>query len=157
MKSPVTAMTTSAAVCDAPERRLDESAMKPRTAHRQVCRGFTLIEVMVALTIFAFCAVSMVQVLTQSVDNFSKIERKSFGTWIAENKLNELRLQPNFPAIGEKEVDLEYSNREWLVMTKVIKTELATMRRVEVEVYLREPNVSEPIFVAGLSGFVGES
>ena len=131
--------------------------MNPNAACRQSARGFTLIEVMVALTIFAFCAVSMVQVLTQSVDNFSKIERKTFGTWIAENQLSELRLQPEFPSIGEKEVDLEYSNREWLVKTKVIKTELATMRRVEVEVYLREPNIKEPVFVAGLSGFVGES
>jgi len=131
--------------------------MSPNTVGRQFARGFTLIEVMVALTIFAFCAVSMVQVLTQSVDNFSKIERKTFGTWIAENQLSELRLQPEFPSIGEKEADLEYSNREWLVKTKVIKTELATMRRVEVEVYLREPNIKEPVFVAGLSGFVGES
>src|SRR5690554_927995 len=129
----------------------------PRTAVVGQHSGFTLIEVMVALTIFAFCAVSMHFVLSQSVDSFAKIERKSFASWIAENRLAELRLEENFPAAGNSREDVEFSNREWVVDTVIANTQDPNMRRVEVTVNLRLPNIREPVFVTQLTGFLGKN
>lgn len=119
--------------------------------------GFTLIEVMVALTIFAFCAVSMHFVLSQSVDSFAKIERKSFASWIAENQLAELRLEEKLPAARETKTDVEFAGREWEVKTQIANTEDPNMRRVEVTVSLRLPNVREPVFVTQTTGFLGKN
>lgn len=119
--------------------------------------GFTLIEVMVALTIFAFCAVSMHFVLSQSVDSFAKIERKSFATWIAENRLAELRLEEKFPAAGNSNEDVEFAGRDWVVSTIIANTQDPNMRRVEVTVNLRLPNIREPVFVTQLTGFLGKN
>lgn len=126
---------------------------KPFPARGQ--RGFTLIEVMVSLTIFAFCAVSMNYVLTQSVDNFRRMERNTLASWIAENEITELRLRPNYPGAGQQRKRLEYAGRDWELVTQVSNTEDPRMRRVEVSVYLSEQGASEPSLVTSLTGFLG--
>src|SRR5690606_39565425 len=104
-----------------------------------------------------FCAVSMHFVLSQSVDSFAKIERKSFATWIAENRLAELRLEEKFPAAGNSNEDVEFAGRDWVVSTVIANTQDPNMRRVEVTVNLRLPNIREPVFVTQLPGFLGKN
>ena len=119
-------------------------------------QGFTLIEVMVALTIFAFCSVSMHYVLSQSVDNFIKMERNTIGAWIAENRLTELRLQDSMPGAGEEKRDLQYAGRDWRVQTLVRTTENPQIRRVEVTVYQMERGTLDGIFASTQYGFIGK-
>lgn len=80
--------------------------------------GFTLLEVMIALTIFALIATTLSQSAAITVDNQIHIERKLLATWIAENQIIELR-SINYDDLKNNKTEITYGNREWVVSTLV--------------------------------------
>ena len=64
-------------------------------------RGFTLLEVMVALVIFALVSVALVKNATSSVRHAAIIQDRTIAWWLAENRMTNFRIQPrneeNFP------------------------------------------------------------
>ncbi|MGR6873897.1 type II secretion system minor pseudopilin GspI [Pseudomonas sp. HK3] len=80
--------------------------------------GFTLLEVMIALTIFALMATTLSQTAAITVDNQIHIERKLLATWIAENEIIELRSTP-FNNIKSSKKDIKFAEREWIINTEV--------------------------------------
>lgn len=97
--------------------------------------GFTLVEVMIALMIFGLLAATLQQVATGYMGNYRRIESQTMATWIARNRLAEMRLQDELPGTGESDEELSYGPYEWEVETKVSNTEDPAMRRVEMTVY----------------------
>lgn len=80
-------------------------------------KGFTLLEVMIALTIFALIATTLSQAASITVDNQIHIERKLLATWIAENQIIELRsISFNEVATGKKEIN--FADRDWVINTQ---------------------------------------
>lgn len=61
-------------------------------------RGFTLLEVLVALAIFAMVAASVLSASARSLQNASRLEDKTLAMWIADNRLNELQLEQTPPS-----------------------------------------------------------
>lgn len=120
-------------------------------------RGFTLIEVLVALLVFGMIATAAAQVGSQYISSFERIRDKTLASWIADNRLNEIRLQEGLPSISQNTSDIEYGQFQWQVTTKVIATEETTMRRVEVSVARYRDEDSDPVPVHTLSGFVGQN
>ena len=57
---------------------------------------------------------------------------KTLAGWLAENRVNELRLQEQLPDISDNSEDTDYGNYRWRVTTVVLGTAEPTMRRVEV-------------------------
>lgn len=80
--------------------------------------GFTLLEVMIALTIFALIATTLSQSASITVDNQIHIERKLLATWIAENQVIELR-SLSFNNIVTSKKEVEFADRQWIVNTLV--------------------------------------
>lgn len=64
-------------------------------------RGFTLIEVMVALVIVAIALAAGVKAAGALTDNASRLRSVGAAQWCAENRLTELRLSHQFPSSGE--------------------------------------------------------
>ncbi|MCK7550220.1 MULTISPECIES: type II secretion system minor pseudopilin GspI [Marinobacter] len=120
-------------------------------------RGFTLIEVLVALLVFGLIATAAAEVGSQYIASFERIRDKTFAGWIADNRINELRLSEALPGISENSSDLDYGPFRWQVTTAVLATEEPTMRRVEVTVARFRDNGSDPLPVHTLSAFIGES
>lgn len=58
-------------------------------------RGFTLVEVMVALMIVAMALPALVILVMSQVDGAAHIRNKTYGMWIAENELTRLTLLQN--------------------------------------------------------------
>ena len=121
-------------------------------------KGFTLLEVMIALTIFALMATTLSQTAAITVDNQIHIEKKLLATWIAENEIIELRSTP-FNNISSKK-DIKYSERDWIINTTVaLKKQLPGMpatlpleiKSIEVAVSLKE---SEDDTVQTLTAYV---
>jgi general secretion pathway protein I len=79
-------------------------------------KGFTLLEVMIALTIFALIATTLSQAASITVDNQIHIERKLLATWIAENQIIELR-SVSFNNISTSKKEVEFADRQWIVST----------------------------------------
>lgn len=80
--------------------------------------GFTLLEVMIAITIFALIATTLSKVAATTVDNHIHLEHKLLATWIAENDIIELRSTP-FASISNSKKDLTYADRKWVIQRAV--------------------------------------
>ncbi len=120
-------------------------------------RGFTLIEVLVALLVFGMIATAAAQVGSQYISSFERIRDKTLASWIADNRINEVRLQEGLPSVRETTTDVEYGQFQWQVTTNISATEEASMRRVDISVARYRDGDSDPVPVHTLSGFVGEN
>jgi general secretion pathway protein I len=81
-------------------------------------KGFTLLEVMIALTVFALMATTLSQTTASAVDNQLGIEHSIFANWIAENEIMLLRSNA-WEDIKSSSSDIEMANQEWVVNKKV--------------------------------------
>ncbi len=116
-------------------------------------QGFTLIEVLVALMVFGLIATAASQVGSQYLGSFERVRDLTLASWIAGNRMNEIRLEENFPSVSENSQDLEYAGREWRVVTVVSDTDEDSMRRVEVRVEAYRDR-GDPVQLQTLSGFL---
>lgn len=116
-------------------------------------QGFTLIEVLVALMVFGLIATAASQVGSQYLGSFERVRDLTLASWIAGNRMNEIRLEENFPSVSETSKDMEYAGREWRVVTVVSDTDEDSMRRVEVRVEAYRDR-GDPVQLQTLSGFL---
>ena len=119
-------------------------------------RGFTLIEVMIALLVFGLIATAAAEVGSQYISSYERIRDKTLAGWVADNRINEIRLEKSLPGISENAKDKDYGPFRWQVTTKVLATAEPKMRRVEVKVSRYREGRSKPYPVHTLSAFVGE-
>jgi general secretion pathway protein I len=77
-------------------------------------RGFTLIEVLVALVIVAFGMGAVLAALTASADNIVALREKTLAEWVALNQVADARLNLNIPQPGVTEGDVKgFGNADW--------------------------------------------
>ena len=100
--------------------------------------GMTLIEVMVALAVFAIASLSVVNVTTEHIRTLTYIEQKNIAQWIANNHLTQLQLEKKFPGLGSKQGKLEYGVGTWYWQQQVKKTEDPKFRSVTIRILTKE-------------------
>jgi len=116
-------------------------------------RGFTLVEVVVALAIVAIGMLAVFKTIGDTVSNVSYLRDRSFAAWIADNRITEIRLSGEMPSVDETAGELEYAGRRWHWITKVAQTPVEGLRRIDVSVR-READAEDSALVS-LAGFVG--
>ncbi|MFC4259003.1 type II secretion system minor pseudopilin GspI [Marinobacter lacisalsi] len=119
-------------------------------------RGFTLIEVLVALMVFGLIATAASQVGSQYIGNFERVRDLTLASWLASNQMNEVRLQEEFPPVSENSKEVEYAGSRWRVVTTVSETDEPTMRRIEVDIQTYR-GTGDPVQIQSLSGFLRDS
>lgn len=103
----------------------------PRHAEQ---RGFTLIEVMVALAIFVAVAIALDSTMSANVRGVTRFEEKTLAAWVASNKLVELQVYQQWPSIGRQDDESEFGGRRWFVQTEVSDGPYPQTRRVDISV-----------------------
>ncbi|WP_342245606.1 type II secretion system minor pseudopilin GspI [Pseudomonas sp. OTU5201] len=93
-------------------------------------RAFTLIEVLVALAVFAVVAASVLTASARSLQIASRLEDKTLAMWIADNRLTELQLRQVPPGNGRDQGELDYGGRRWQWQSQVEGTSDPALRRV---------------------------
>lgn len=133
--------------------------MRPVFGRRLRSGGFTLLEVLVALAIFATVAAVVLSAAGRSLTNAMRLEEKTLAGWIADNRITELQLANPSPGEGRENKDLEYAGRRWETLSEIEATSDPGMRRVTVWVAPRpERSTGTPLrdrAVVSLTGFIG--
>jgi len=75
-------------------------------------RGFTLLEVLVALAIFAVLGAAASSASRYVLAQSEGLRTRLFASWVADNHLAELRLQPA-PGPGQRTLVVRFAQREW--------------------------------------------
>ncbi|MCQ4312237.1 type II secretion system minor pseudopilin GspI [Pseudomonas stutzeri] len=122
-------------------------------------RGFTLLEVLVALAIFAIVAAVVLTAAGRSVNNAGRLEALTLAGWIADNRLTELQLQQPAPDIGREDQELEFAGRQWQTLSEVETSGTPGLLRIRVWVAAAESRGGDGSIaeraVTSLTGFVG--
>lgn len=106
-------------------------------------RGFTLIEIMVALAILAIAMVAIYKSVAGYVTNTGYLEQRTLAQWVAVNVSEEMRLKNPWPNLGKDDGTLEgFAGHDWFWRVEVLKNEEEWMRTVEVRVFLHEEDES---------------
>jgi len=101
-------------------------------------KGFTLIEVMLAMAVFAIAGVALLGVADNNYRHISHLEEQMFANWVASNQLVEVSLDKTWPPKNNRKGQVEMAGRTWYWQQKVIKTTNKEMRSVVIEVRLDE-------------------
>ncbi|MBV8604754.1 MAG: type II secretion system minor pseudopilin GspI [Pelomonas sp.] len=96
--------------------------------------GFTLIEVLVALTIVAIALGAGVKAAGALGDNATRLHEVTAGQLCAENILVDLRLAHQFPDIGESDYGCDQLGGHYLGHLSVQGTPNPNFRRVDAAV-----------------------
>lgn len=119
---------------------------------RASTRGFTLIEILVALIIFAVVAVSVYGRSGETIRQLSHIENRTLAHWVAQNRVAELTLEQQASdaamANGRNTQQIYMAGRDWRVTSEISNTSSALLKRVEVKVYAGDSSDSLETFVA---------
>lgn len=101
-------------------------------------KGFTLIEVLVALTIAAIALAAVSRTVIQAIDTTIALRDRQLALWVAQNQLARIRITREWPKADTTEGSATQMGREWTWKQKVITTPEANFRRIEVEVFKKD-------------------
>lgn len=113
--------------------RLNRRPLKPNP----LCRyeGFTLIEVLVALTIAAIALAAVSRTVIQAIDTTVALRDRQLALWVAQNQLARIRIAQEWPKADTTDGSATQMGREWTWKQKVIATPEPNFRRIEIEVF----------------------
>ncbi|WP_286264526.1 type II secretion system minor pseudopilin GspI [Thalassotalea atypica] len=116
--------------------------------------GFTLIEVMLAMAIFAIAGVALLGSAKNSLSNFGQLEQKTVAQWVASNQLVAASLVSEWPPKNNLKGKVEMSGVTWFWRQKVVRTTDKNMRQITMEIRINEKD-EQPI--TSLVTFIAKS
>lgn len=115
-------------------------------------RGFTLIEVLVAMTILAVGVAALVISAAASTSRADMLRNREMARWVASNALAEWQAVPAWPDLGTTNIETDMAQRRWFVRTRVQKVADDDLRRVDIEVRLERDAEG---YLYAVKGFLG--
>jgi general secretion pathway protein I len=97
-------------------------------------RGFTLVEVLVALAIVAIALGAGFKAAAALTDNAERLADVSAAQWCADNQLTNLKLARQFPSIGDSDFSCQQFGREYRGQLAVRPTPNPNFRRVDANI-----------------------
>ena len=96
--------------------------------------GFTLLEVLVALVIIGTALGASLRAIGSLTQNSNDLRASMMATWSAENRLSQIRLAHEWPALGQRRFDCAQGDLPLVCEENVFSTPNPFFRRVEVSV-----------------------
>lgn len=97
-------------------------------------RGFTLIEVLVALAILAVALAAASRASAMMADSSAELRARLLAGWVAQNRLAELQARRAWPDAGIREGEVEQAGMKMIWREAVSATQNRAFRRVEISV-----------------------
>ncbi|MCK6263315.1 type II secretion system minor pseudopilin GspI [Vibrio sp. ZSDE26] len=99
-------------------------------------RGMTLLEVLVALAIFATAAISVIRSVGQHINTITHLEDKTFAAMVVDNQMANVLLNPS-ELKGQQGTE-ELAERKWYWKVTPIKTSDGLLSAFDVSASLSE-------------------
>lgn len=116
--------------------------------------GFTLLEVMVALAIFAVAAIALTNIAMNYTNSIGQMKDRTYGHFVAMNELAQLEINGSWPE-GTGEKNVEEQGGRWLIQWQTINTPSDNIRRIEISVApIPEGQEKASPFVSHLTAFL---
>ena len=104
-------------------------------------RGFTLIEILVALAILAVALAAAVRSAGVSADTTLRVKERLLAAWIAQDRMAEYAMRPLWPDVGTRQGNADQAGVRFVWRETVSGTPNQLFRRVEVQVFpVRAPD-----------------
>jgi len=109
-------------------------------------RGFTLLEVLIALGVIGIALGAITQSIGSTINNAGYLRDKTFAHWVGMNRIAELRANGKWPSVGSSDGSEVMGNHEWYWKEKIspLNDSFKNLRRVEIEVRL-DRNDKKPL------------
>ncbi len=124
--------------------------LKLNITHRNQT-AFTLIEVLVALTIIAITLGAIIKTSSNQAANTTYLKQKTIGSWVALNMHNQLLLEKIWPSLGKSTDSVSMANHEWHWQREIQKTLSPDTRKIIYRIYVDEDRQQQ---VSKLTGYV---
>ncbi|MEA3405618.1 MAG: type II secretion system minor pseudopilin GspI [Pseudomonadota bacterium] len=98
--------------------------------HRQ--KGFTLIEVLVALAVVSVALAALSRAMGLTVSNQAGLEERIVATWVAQDELVKMQVLPD--SRPEAKQDVAFLNRNWTTEVKTEATLIPDIKKVTMTV-----------------------
>lgn len=108
------------------------------------CKGFTLLEVMVALVIVGTALGASLRAVGSLTQNSSDLRVSMMANWSAENRLSQIRLAQEWPALGQRRFNCVQGELQLICEENVFATPNPFFRRVEVSVFDMQNTTNTP-------------
>ncbi len=125
---------------------------RQRAKTKRTSKGFTLLEVLIAMAILAVAGVAVMKVSAEHTSSLIMLKDITYSSWVAENRMVEIQLEGKFPPDNNKKGKTEMAGREWFWKQVVEKVADKSLRKVTVEVRYKEDD-KEPMYQ--LTTFLG--
>ena len=102
------------------------------------CKGFTLLEVLVALTIIALALGALISTSGSQASSAGYLKQKTIAHWVAMNEITRLQVEKAWPGKGDTKGSTAMAGAEWYWTLTVNETEDDDSRQVEYRIYLDE-------------------
>lgn len=105
-----------------------------RPLSRRQHKGFTLIEVVIALAVIAISLAAVINGVGKNVSNAAYLRDKTLAHWVALNKVAEIQLIETELEVSDKSGKSELAERNWEWSVNISNTEIETIKRLVVKV-----------------------
>jgi general secretion pathway protein I len=96
------------------------------------------VEILVALTIVAIALMASIRAVGSLTLSASDLRSRTLAQWSAENRLSQIRVQREFPAVGRRSFDCSQGDLPLRCQEDVFATPNASFRRLEIQVFAME-------------------
>lgn len=97
-------------------------------------RGFTLVEVLVALAVLAIALAAIMRTMGQAIDATATLREHDLALWVAQNRLTEHRIRQDWPGTDTTDGEAEMGGQKWFWREQVATTPEPKIRRIEITI-----------------------